>query len=78
MNAKRFEPVKVPHVTHVAGYLMERRGWSEDEAIRRSMTSEVYDRLQDEESRTWYLSSYHSHLLFEDELEGEPVWPDMY
>lgn len=25
MNAKRFEPVKVPHVTHVADHLMERR-----------------------------------------------------
>lgn len=38
MNEKWFELVKVLRVTHVAAYLMERRGWSEDEAIRRSMT----------------------------------------
>lgn len=56
-------------------YLMQRKGWSEDEAIRRFMTSEVYNVLQNEETKAWYYSDYQLSLLFEDEMEGHLIWP---
>ena len=61
----------------VVGIMMERRGWSEDEAIRRFLDSEVYDCLQDEESQTWHFSPYQLADSFEDELEGREIWPGM-
>ena len=61
----------------VVSYMMKRRGWSEDEALRRFLDSEVYDCLQDEETKTWYFSAYQLSEFFENELEGRKTWPDM-
>ena len=61
----------------VVSYMMKRRGWSEDEALRRFLDSEVYECLQDEETKTWYFSAYQLSEFFENELEGRRIWQDM-
>lgn len=61
----------------IIGIMMERRGWSEDEALRRFFDSQVYDCLQDEETKAWYFSVYQLADFFENELEGREIWQDM-
>ena len=41
------------------------------------MKSEVYDRLQDEETKTWHFSALLLAELFDDEQNGELVWPEV-
>ncbi len=56
---------------------MKSRGWSENEALRRFLDSQVYECLQDEETKTWYFSAYQLSRFFENELEGRKIWADM-
>lgn len=60
----------------VVDHMMNARGWSEDEAVRRFMCSEVYEGLRNESTKLWHLNVRQLSLLFEDELEGELVWPE--
>ena len=69
--------IKTSLTIGVVSYMMKRRGWSEDEALRRFLDSEVYESLQDEETKTWYFSEYQLSEFFENELEGRRIWPDM-
>lgn len=62
--------------TEVVGIIIDRTGWNEDEAISRFMRSEVYNRLQDETTKTWHHSPSMLADLFEDEQNGRLVWPE--
>lgn len=77
MDPKKWELTKGSIVACVACYMMERRGWSEDEALRRFYDSQVYADLQDERTKSWYFSAYQLSRFFEDELEGGTQWKDM-
>ena len=77
IEPKQFDYIKRTLAAGVVETMMERRGWSEDEALRRFFDSEVYDCLQDEESHTWHFSPYQLADSFEDELEGREIWPGM-
>ncbi len=77
MDPKKWELTKGSIVASVACYMMERRGWSEDEALRRFYDSQVYADLQDERTKSWYFSAYQLSRFFEDELEGGTQWKDM-
>ena len=57
--------------------IMKRNGWDEDTAITRFMRSEVYDRLQDEETKAWHFSALLLAKLFDDEQNGDLVRPEM-
>lgn len=48
IDPQRFEYIKRTLTAGVVENLMDSRGWSEDEAIRNFMDSEVYDRLNKE------------------------------
>ena len=61
--------IKTSLTIGVVSYMMKRRGWSEDEALRRFLDSEVYESLQDEETKTWYFSAYQLSEFFENELD---------
>lgn len=67
----------LPELTaEVVGIIIDRTGWNEDEAISRFMRSEVYNRLQDESTKTWYYSSSMLADLFDEEQNGRLVWPE--
>ena len=55
---------------------MERRGWTENDAIRNFMKSTVYDRLSIEKTKVWHFSVPLLSELYEDELDGHLVWPE--
>ena len=74
---KKWELIKGSLTIGVVGYTMKSRGWSEDEALRRFYDSQVYECLQDEETKTWYFSAYQLSRFCENELEGRKIWPDM-
>lgn len=54
---------------------MEYSGLSEDEAIRSFMNSEVYNRLQNQDTEVWHFSVKALYELYIDELNGNLVWP---
>lgn len=56
--------------------MMERRGWTENDAIRNFMKSTVYDRLSIEKTKVWHFSVPLLSELYEDELDGHLVWPE--
>ena len=69
--------IKTSLTIGVVCYTMNRTGWSENDALRRFLDSEVYECLHDEETKTWYFSAYQLSEFFENELEGRKIWPDM-
>lgn len=76
-EAKKWELIKRTLTIGVVWCMMKKRGWSEDEALRRFLDSQVYDSLQNEETKAWYFSAYQLSEFFENELEGRDIWPDM-
>ena len=77
MDSKRFEVIKRELTIKVVNDLMAKHIWSEDEAISKFMESEVYGCLQDESTKAWHLSYKHLAALFDDELRGKLVWPEV-
>ena len=77
MDPEKWMLIKGSLVIGVVHYIMERRGWSEDEALRRFYDPQVYADLQDESTKSWYLSAYQLSRFFEDELDGGTAWKDM-
>lgn len=65
-----FEYIKRTLTAGVVENLMDSRGWSEDEAIRNFLNSEVYDRLSKEDTKVWHFSVKALSELYEDELDG--------
>lgn len=77
-SASRTFEYMLPEITaEVVSTLMERRGMPEDEAISRFMRSRVYECLQNETSKAWHYSPLLLSQLYEDDLRGELVWPEV-
>jgi hypothetical protein len=72
----KFEYIKRTLAIGVIDNMMKQKGWSEDDAIRRFMCSEVYDGLRREETKVWHFSVNQLTCLYEDELNGVMVWPE--
>lgn len=78
MDSKQWELTKSSLVIGIIYYMMESRGWSEDEALRKFYGSQVYADLQNEATKSWYFSAYKLSRFFEDELEGGTLWKDTF
>lgn len=76
MDMRQYEFIKRELTSKVIIKLIE-KGWSKMDAITGFINSEVYDNLQDEETKVWHLSADHLLSLFQDETEGKLVWPDV-
>lgn len=70
MEPGKFEYIKRTLAIEVVENMMKRKGWSEDEAVRRFMVSEVYDGLRRKETKIWHFSVDQLSDLFESELKG--------
>ena len=75
IEPQMFEYIKRTLTAGVVENMMNSRGWSEDEAIRNFMDSEVYDRLSKENTKVWHFSVKARSELYEDELNGSLEWP---
>ncbi len=75
MDRKLFECIKRDLTDRVTADIMERTGCSEDDAIRAFMNSKVYDRLQDRDTEVYRFSVKALCELYEDEMNGDLVWP---
>ena len=75
IDPQMFEYIKRTLTAGVVESLMDNRGWSEDEAIRSFLNSEVYDRLSKENTKVWHFSVKALSELYEDELNGSLEWP---
>jgi len=57
--------------------LMEVRNINEEEAGKLLYNSELYKKLEIEETKLWHLSSFALYSLLEEELEtGKITWPE--
>lgn len=75
-DQKKFEYIKRTLTIGVIDHMMKTRGWSEEEALKRFMCSEVYNGHRDESTKVWHFNVRQLSLLFEDELEGDLIWPE--
>ena len=75
MDRKLFECIRRDLTDRVTADIMERTGCSEDDAVRAFMNSKVYDRLQDEGTGVYRFSAKALSELYEDGMNGDPVWP---
>ncbi len=76
MDPGKFEYIKRNLAIGVVDAVMTSKGWSEDEAVCRFMSSEVYEALRNEETKVWHFSAHQLSLMFDDEMKGELVWPE--
>ncbi|MDR1833954.1 MAG: hypothetical protein LBQ92_04790 [Propionibacteriaceae bacterium] len=61
----------------IIGHLMEWRGLDEEQAARLLYESEVYARLEEEETKLWHLSPLALADLLQQELDtGTIDWPE--
>ena len=64
-------------VPRVLKLLMERKGLTEDEAIRALYTSKMYEALEDESTKIWRFSAETLCALLEEELAtGQITYPE--
>ncbi len=76
MDQRKFEYIKRNLAIDVIDEMMKVKGWSEDEAVKMFMGSEVYEGLRNEPTKIWHFNVRQLSLLFEDELENDLVWPE--
>ena len=55
---------------------MELNSWDEDRALTEFAKSEVYSFLENEESKVWHYSPLMLAILFNDEKNGNLVFPE--
>lgn len=75
MEQGEFECIKRELTDGVVADIMEKRGLSEDDAIRLFMNSKVYNGLQNKDLEIWYFSVEALSGLFDDEMDGHLEWP---
>lgn len=75
MNKKEFEDLLSMIVSHTVNIIAKRNNWDEDYALKRFIRSSVYDALEDEKTKVWHFSTYMLAELFQEEREGNLVWP---
>ena len=77
MNECSFECLLYGIVANTVKYIMNLNGWTEDYSLEKFVDSKVYSFLEDEKTKVWHYSPMMLAILFNEEREGELVWPDV-
>ena len=77
MSDREFEGLLHIITTSVVSLIIQKTGWSEDEAMLAFLRSQVYAVLEQEESKAWHFSTTMLAQLFLDEQNGCLVWPEV-
>ena len=77
MNERSYEALLYKITAAVTARIAEMNGWSEDEAIEKFVSSELYSYLEKEETKIWQYSSAMLAELFSDEQSGRLSFPEV-
>ena len=77
MDQDKFATMMEMLVPQVVALIVERKGVSAREAIRLFYASDLYERLEIEETKLWHLSAKTLYDLFDEELTtGKITYPE--
>ena len=76
MIDSEFEDLLYIITANVVNRIMEKTGWTENDALDRFVRSKVYSLLEREETKVWHYSAEMLAQLFEDERSGNLVLPE--
>jgi len=77
MNKRKFEILLYGITKRTVKQIMELNSWDEDRALTEFAKSEVYSFLENEESKVWHYSPLMLAILFNDEKNGNLVFPEI-
>ena len=77
MSEGAFECLLYGIVSNTVKNIMKLNNWTEDYSLERFVDSKVYSYLEDEKTKVWHYSPMMLAILFNEEREGELVWPDV-
>ncbi len=77
MNKRSYETLLYLVTSSVVNKLIEMHNWTEDEAIGKFVSSELYTYLEKEETKVWQYSALILAELFNDECSGKLVFPEV-
>ena len=74
MSDREFEGLLHIITTSVVSLIIQKTGWSEDEAMERFIRSKVYAQLENEQTKVWHYSVVMLAQFFDEERSGKLVW----
>lgn len=77
MSTQQFESLLYTITASTVQHIIAKTGWSENEALEKFTTSNLYKALEDAETDVWHYSSTMLSFLFFDEMEGNLVFPEV-
>ena len=77
MNERSFETLLYTITASVVAKIAKKNNWKEDEAIEKFASSKIYSLLEKEETKVWQYSAVMLSELFNDELNGNLVLPEV-
>ena len=77
MNKEKYEALLPIFITDIIKKIMERKKIPQDEAISLLYNSNLYNLLEDEQTKIWHYSTEKLFMLFEEEMNtGNFELPD--
>ena len=77
MDLNKFATMMAMLVPQVVTLIVERKEVSARKAIELLYASELYERLEEEETKLWHLSAHTLYDLFDEEITtGEITYPE--
>lgn len=77
MTRKDFKDLLTIIVTNTVSIIIKQTKWDEEYALNRFIKSKVYKNLEKEDTKVWHLSPLMLARLFQEEREGNLVWPQI-
>lgn len=77
MTSKEFKDLLTIIVTNTVSIIIKQTKWDEEYALNRFIKSKVYKNLEKEDTKVWHLSHLMLARLFQEEREGNLVWPQI-
>ncbi len=77
MSDKEFESLMSLILAGTVNIIMQNNNWDEDYALNRFISSKVYNKLEQEDTKVWHLSTTCLAMLFENERKGQLLWPEV-
>lgn len=77
MTRKDFEDLLTIIVTNTVSIIIKQTKWDEEYALNRFIKSKVYKNLEKEDTKVWHLSPLMLARLFQEEREGNLIWPQI-
>jgi hypothetical protein len=78
MDKKKFESIFPIICSALAGIIAEEEGLTAEDSISKLYTSQLYEKLENEETKVWHYSSKKLFDLFKEEImTGKSTFPEV-